>query len=172
MKVWNASVRDLQRALKLANAHYEGNIEFGSLVSPEQNEAEFATFTLSTKDSRGPGGRLGSFTQRGERRIVPHKACWHAHGHFFEAVFKGNPKAVITTPIGEIRGPSKEKGNWRDAPVVKEKGVFYSNLCSCGRDVMHPAARVRRTPKAIIRGPRQRISRKGEMRPEGLLRRP
>lgn len=150
MKVRNVNRKEMVRALRIANKGFEGNLTFAHL--------DEGRFTLGVRDTEGLGGRLGSRKKDGTRRRVPHRACWHAHGRFFEALFGVQKKAVIESKVGgKIEGPTKADGNWQDHPIVGEKDAWYSQLCEC-HAVLTPA-RPRRRPKRIARA----------MRPEGLL---
>lgn len=144
MKIENVSQRDLRLALRTANENYAGNLRFATM-----NEG---SFTLGVHDAEEPGGRLGAKKKDGARRLVPGKACWHAYGHFYEALFKVRPDARITTSFGRVTGPTLAEGNWRDLPVAREPGVRYSQLCRCSRDVLVPRGRVSWKGRSIDRG--------------------
>jgi len=90
-------------------------------------------FRLGVHDCRKAGGRLG-FQRRndGERRRLGGCACWHAHGHFFEALYLVAPQAIVTTAVTRIYGPSKAEGNWTDRQCGSQfDPVMFSDLCDC-----------------------------------------
>lgn len=152
----NITKAHMQSALSALNKKYEGNIVFRELIHiPEEGGWRFL---LGTVDPKGPGGRRGKRRRDGSRRIVPSSACWHVHGHFFEALFKTQPQAMITSKLGHV---TRLEGNWRDALVVGRDGDRYSDLCECRSTAQR---RHRRAP----------IGRHSHlpMRPEGLLIRP
>lgn len=111
----------LQRALDAVNARYQNNIKFKRLdvLSPSR-----ARFTLTIKTSRGAGGRRGPTG----RRVAA--ACWHAHGHMFEAIFAINEAGrVYSSGAGWI---TKEAGNWQDRNIGSLVApLAYSNACDC-----------------------------------------
>lgn len=155
MRVKNVFKKDLVRALQITNRRwFEGNLTFASLGDGK--------FTLGVHDSNGPGGRLGTKKKDGTRRIVPFKACWHAHGRFFEVLFALRPGAVVESKVHKITGPTMADGNWHDHPIIGETDIWYSDLCECKRGLLIPHHRRR----VLIKMPR----RSEAMRPEGLLR--
>lgn len=144
MKIENVRLKDVREALRVANVRYEGNLTLrGKPPGP---------VALGVKDAGGPGGRLGRLKADGTRRVVAGVACWHAYGHFFEALFAARPEAVVRTGGRTITGPHKEQGNWVDSPVVGEKGVWHSDLCLCERGIVVPY-RARRPARKLSHRP-------------------
>lgn len=143
MKTENISTTDLRHALAAVNAKFDNNITL---------TVDGDRFTLGTVDSSGPGGRLGKPLRSGIRRVLPHKACWHVHGHFFDALLRSAPRGVIRTPFGRI---DEKGGNWVDARVVGDTALF-SELCNCQH--------AKRKKVVLVRAPtRERL------RPRGIM---
>lgn len=122
MKAKNVTIEAMQAALVQVNKRYNGNVEFESVV-PKGKHIEF---TLRVKSSFEAGHRLG-FTGR----RMP-KACWHVHGHFFDALLKLAPDAVIISrgwPGGVI---SRDGGNWQDCNIGSlVQPLMFSEACEC-----------------------------------------
>jgi len=96
------------------------------------------SFRLGVNDCRAAGARRG-FCRRndGERRRLS-AACWHAHGHFFEALYEQAPQAVVKTSITRIFGPSQSEGNWIDRQCGSMfDPAMFSELCECPVGVHH-----------------------------------
>ena len=112
----NVSQYDLEQALEKVNQQFDGNIRFRE-IRPAGNNIRF---TLTVKNSKGKGGK---YNWKKERRVAA--ACWHVHGHFFDALPEG---AVIIANGNKIR-PGDE---WQDYNVGS---MFYpayaSELCDC-----------------------------------------
>src|SRR5512136_819031 len=91
-------MKEMNSALAILNKQYQGNIQFYD-IRPSGNNIRFR---LKTKV---PG--IGT-----ARTVIRRtgSACWHAHGHFFESLFKVNPNAVVITKFGKI---TKDSGNWQ-----------------------------------------------------------
>jgi len=146
MIVKNATMENLQAALDVVNARYAGNIKFKTL----ETKGRRISFTLTVKQTSvftpqslvsgrkvtmtAPGVSVG----REGRRIAA--ACWHAHGDFFDALFKIAPDAGIYSS-GSLATPragkwiTKDGGNWQDW----NKGSAYmpvmaSQCCECRRN--------------------------------------
>jgi len=121
MKARNCNDHDLLCALALVNQRYKENIWFKSFTSKRNG----VDFTLSVKDSRAPGHRRG----RSGRRIAA--ACWHVHGHFFEALLHLVPEASIRSSMLKVK-IDKNGGNWQDKNIGSiAKPLLYSEACDC-----------------------------------------
>ena len=106
---------ELRAALDVVNLQYAGNVEFKKM--------NFPRFTLTVEDSGKKGGRIG-FTGRKVKA-----ACWHIHGHFFDALFKINPAAYVWSQGGKI---TKDAGNWQDRNIGSIMNpLMYSDACNC-----------------------------------------
>ena len=93
--------------------------EYGSYKA----ERGLPKFVTVHKNSKGSGAKLG-FT--GRRTIL---ACWHAHGHFFEALLNIAPHAVITVATYKI---TIDGGNWIDKQIGSiMQPLYYSEACLC-----------------------------------------
>lgn len=130
MKATHCSWNDLEEALKIVNKRYGGNIRFNSDSDGPQR------FTLRLKDSHGPGHKVSVSYVMGldwakKRRI--NAACWHVHGHFFEALFKVQPKAVVYALGRQI---TKNYGNWQDWNCGSGYyPVYASECCECEGEI-------------------------------------
>lgn len=123
MKLTHGTQEDLIKALEVVNKRYEGNIMF--------NRLDGNIFTLKVKDSKGPGHRVHYRYSwngyEGERRS--RSACWHVHGHFFDALFEINPDAVVWSCGNKI---TAEEGNWIDKNIGSQMfPLMYSESCEC-----------------------------------------
>jgi hypothetical protein len=102
------------------SGNFAGNVIFKRL---DKNGRGF-TFTLTVKDSHGPGGRINALNGR---HICA--ACWHAHGRFFSALFDQAPNARVFS--------SWTKWITRDTPWQDERigsnayPVMLSESCEC-----------------------------------------
>lgn len=115
-----ASIETVQEALARVNRQYEGNIEFKHIGKAGRQ----VDFTLTVRSSRGPGGRRG----HSGRRIAA--ACWHVHGHLFEAILELDPEAKIVSSMATI---TRHGGNWQDRNIGSMVSpLYYSEACDCG----------------------------------------
>jgi len=130
------TINDLEAALAKVNKKYDNNIIF--------NRLDAKGFTLRVKDCKKAGHRRGfpEFTgfnspPNWNKRRRLSSACWHVHGDFFDALFKIEPEAEITTsgslanplPINKI---TKDKGNWQDWDIgAKLNPYMMSEACDC-----------------------------------------
>lgn len=86
-------------------------------------------FTIRVRSSKSAGAMI-SKRWNGQRRTI--HACWHVHGHFFEALFKIAPEAVIMSRGNKI---TKDSGNWEDFNVGSMAyPVYASECCCCGHN--------------------------------------
>lgn len=79
-----------------------------------------------------PGVRLGLYHPRGgkARRIAA--ACWHAHGHWFEAILALDLSAVIEMSFFGKRKITSAGGNWHDFKRGSQAyPAMASELCEC-----------------------------------------
>lgn len=122
---------DLQKALVIVNKKYAGNVIFNRQPEALNSAGTRARFTLRVKDSRAPGARR---TREGRR--IP-SACWHVHGHYFEALFIINPRARV---FSGGRWITATEGNWQDRNIGSIMEPFnHSAACEC-RDLSSRAA--------------------------------
>lgn len=120
----NVSVEDLEQALAKINELYEGNVIWNR--APERRGNRLM-FTLRVKKSRGPGARV---SWRGDRHLVA--ACWHVHGHFFDALLKINPDAEIITGSNGKTVINRNGGNWTDFNIGSQfQPCMASEACGC-----------------------------------------
>lgn len=127
MKYRNCTREDLWAALDKVNERYNNNITF--------NRIDNANFTLKVHDYTGPGHRVhiryenvfSNDPQECRRRSS--YACWHVHGHFFDALFEIAPDAVVYSLNEKI---TKDKGNWVDRNIGSMMyPVYFSESCDC-----------------------------------------
>ena len=122
MKVKNTSKSAMDQALKEVNKKFDGNIVFLFIESTNKKGTSFK-FRLSVKDSKLAGARRG----REGRRISA--ACWHVHGHFFDALFVESPSAEIRAIDSVINA---DGGNWIDREIGSHYFPFkHSAACEC-----------------------------------------
>lgn len=129
MEAKNVQRSDLDEALKAVNYIYEGNIKFRH-CDPINKANTRWRFTLTVHSSKGKGARRSASYFARDRRIAA--ACWHVHGHFFEALFAASPDARIKAGTRTITGPTEADGNWQDwniGPPVAP--LYYSEACDC-----------------------------------------
>ena len=123
----NISQADLDAALAAVNRIFMRNIIWNRKPQALNKRGDAFRFTLRVKDSKRAGARRGHTG----RRMV--SACWHVHGHFFEALIAQNPDAVIfAAGSGRI---DRNGGNWHDRNIggwVNE--LMYSEACDCGKE--------------------------------------
>jgi len=113
MFVSNVSMQDMRTALGNLERKYGGNILFAKI---EQKSKVRIQFTLKVDCASGHG----SARSRSGRKTG--SACWHAHGHFFDALMKVNTHAIVTTR--DTQKISIYGGNWQDNNNMK-------SLCEC-----------------------------------------
>lgn len=124
MKALKVTQKNMEAALKAVNRKFKGNIAFET-YTPKGTGFDF---TLRTLDSKAPGSRRG-FTGR---RMA--KACWHAHGYFFEALIKAAPNAVIISRGGPGARIDRNGGNWQDSNIGSQaQPLMFSEACDCNR---------------------------------------
>jgi len=113
----NATRAELEQALMSVNDRYDWNLAFRRLDS----NGKHSFFTLGVHDSTGKGSRLAPSRRRTS------SACWHVHGHFFDALFEIKEDAfVVSGWIGKI---TKEEGNWEE--IYWDTHTPLSILCNC-----------------------------------------
>lgn len=112
---------ELEDALKAVNERYAGNIQFKRI---EKIGARRWRFTLRVRLSKEPGHRRGF----SGRRMTA--ACWHVHGHFFDALLKLNPETrIYSSGAGWI---TSRGGNWQDRNIGSQAHpMFFSEACDC-----------------------------------------
>lgn len=122
----NATISELNQALDLVNKRYNNNIIF-RWPGPEQISRNRTKFTLTVKDSRGPGSRVSASVYQNRRRVKA--ACWHVHGHFFDGLFSINPDLFVRSAGRKI---TREAGNWYDWNIGSQMyPVYFSEACDC-----------------------------------------
>ena len=107
-------------AMQATQLRYSHNLAWKRRPEKDGNRVKF---TITVEDTSGPGGRIAP----DGRRIKA--ACWHAHGHLFDAILAAYPDAEITTQFGKI---TREGGNWGDRNIGSMVAPFmYSEGCRC-----------------------------------------
>ncbi len=120
--ITNATSEQLNRALEIVNVRYDGNIAFKDIgySSPSRRR-----FTLKARDCHGKGGRWNPT----HTRHVGNCACWHVHGHFFEALFKEHRNIWVRSQGQKI---DVNGGNWKDRNIGSQyQPCLYSEACDC-----------------------------------------
>lgn len=124
MIVTNATVSDLNHALKTVNGQFDGNLKFRAI---DQIGPRRVRFTLTVNSSRGTGSRISFSPFLSQRRVKA--ACWHAHGHFFDNLFTVRPDAVVRAAGRKI---TSTQGNWEDRELGSSVyPTRYSEACDC-----------------------------------------
>ena len=95
----------------VSNLRYNGNIVFKR--EPER-KGNFLFFTLTVRDSSGPGGRRS----HSGRRVAA--ACWHAHRDVMRAMFESYPEALLVTALARYEG---RVGFERDFPATGDTNI-------------------------------------------------
>lgn len=146
----NCSQHDLESALETVNRFYSNNIRFRRLEPRGKHFLFTLTVDHSTERVRvsasdsptgrahwerrtAPGARLSiPVPWRSSQKTLP-AACWHVHGHFFEALLALAPDAVVTSSwIGGRQRVTREGGNWNDPDVGPQIApVPFSSCCAC-----------------------------------------
>lgn len=122
MKATNVTVEQMAKALAKVNKQFKGNLDFEHLEPTKRG----ADFRLRVKDSHGKGAKLGF---SGKHTVA---ACWHAHGHFFEALLAVEPNAVIVSRGGPGVKITRQGGNWQDCNIGSQvQPMMYSSACEC-----------------------------------------
>jgi hypothetical protein len=132
-----AKVEELFAALhKINKEKYSENITM--IHFPLNKKGTRFRVRLSVADSKKPGARRG-MPDNGKpgRRIKA--ACWHTHGHFFDALLEYNPDIIIRAgalKIYQDKGVNGQGGrynNWQDRNIGSMLHPFYfSEACDCG----------------------------------------
>jgi hypothetical protein len=125
----NATKEELQKALDRVNKRYDGNVTFDRF----DVQGNKVRFTLKVKDCHGPGHSCGQSLNKSGKRHALGGACWHAHGHFFEAVLKVRPDAWIVSGfrVGPPIRITAKGGNWTNWTRGR---TMMSELCECHGD--------------------------------------
>ena len=136
MRATHCTADDLYLALARINADkYDGNIKIIEL-RPDGMAYRFRLAVLSFDK---PGYRRTS-PQRVWTRTAPvhetwregkrmKNACWHVHGHFFDAPFQIAPDARVRAGDLTI---TRAGGNWTDRNIGSTYYPFYfSEACDC-----------------------------------------
>jgi len=133
MRIRKCTHNDLFIALEKVNEKFAGNICFAD-GTPHRyaNRDKDWRVRLGVHDSRGIGAKISIryFGLEGEQHLRrSHSACWHVHGHFFDALPTG-------TSI-QSRGETIHAGDdWVDFNVGSRMyPVYASESCLCEGEV-------------------------------------
>lgn len=119
MIIKNVTSVAIRKALARANKKYQSNLTFNRFDIYGRSYR----VTLKVLSSNGKGARRG-FTGR---RMI--SACWHAHGHFFDALLSLYPEAIIVTGTHKI---TRDGGNWQDRNIGSiVSPMYFSDACQC-----------------------------------------
>ena len=115
-----ATKKQLNEALNHVNKQFSNNIIFKN--GPEQISKNRVRFTLTVKETRGPGGRVSSTGKRIKA------ACWHVHGEFFEYLFSQGVTLIKSSFITM----QDNSDNWKDSNIGSHfTPMNYSEACDC-----------------------------------------
>ena len=132
MIVKNVTRQDLQKALDLVNGLFSGNVIWNrapEYIGRDRYGHDKLRLTLRVKDSRGPGARLSIPHLRGDKQRHLISACWHVHGHFYDAL---PPEAVIQVSIRDGMHNISPGDRWHDWDCGSRMHPAYmSELCEC-----------------------------------------
>ena len=121
----NATIEELEKALDIINKRYKGNVSFNRLEA----NGKRVNFTLRVNDSHGPGHRRGfSVNKNGKARCLA-SACWHVHGHFFDALLKVRPTTWVQARDKRITSTGGNWQNWDAGSWANPK--MMSEMCDC-----------------------------------------
>ena len=124
-----ATREELEKALAMVNERYDNNVTWNDFERLNGSGTRFR-ITLRVKDSHGKGGKLGHENPRNGRQRHTINACWHVHGHFFEALLEINEDIVIKTAGRTV---DKNGGNWHDWNIGSLMYPrYFSEACECG----------------------------------------
>jgi hypothetical protein len=127
MRIVGTTVSDITHIVdKISRERYASNVVIDTTGSGDP-----ARFTLRTIDSRGPGSRRSpsNFRLKNGSRRPTRGACWHAHGHVFDAILAAYPDARIQSAGRVI---TQNGGNWQDWNAgTPAADVKMSELCDC-----------------------------------------
>jgi hypothetical protein len=119
--VTTASLDTICKAMNRINKRYKNNVMFNRLDVVGKR----IHFTLRVRSSKG----LGARRSHSGRRLAC--ACWHAHGHLFEAILKYDPSAKIMSQ-GVKTTITVLGGNWVDKNIGSMvQPIMFSQACDC-----------------------------------------
>ena len=126
MIINNVSIDILEQALAITSQRFSSNLVFSAPPRALNKAGKRWRVRLKVVRAMGPGGRL-SFSTDNPRLVAA--ACWHAYGHFIDAVLLAAPNAEVRTSEGTI---TAAYGNWIDRPKgSKFDPVMHSQACHC-----------------------------------------
>jgi hypothetical protein len=135
----------LRLAMERVNARYDDNVAFNQSGSNfhrggiRPRGGSVLAFSLTVKDSRGPGARVSAGINGQKQRRI-RAACWHVWRDFLAELFELAPKAVVRTALATYRG---RDGFERDFPATyyRNSGSLmepraYGDLCNHYREAL------------------------------------
>ncbi len=135
MQIKNVNLDQLTLALAAVNTRFQGNIRWntdGDGSPPKALNPKRTRYSvrLRTSTYNAPGYRR---TFGGKRHP---SACWHVHGHFFDALLYIEPRAVIRSGYNPETGRpiviARNGGNWTDRNIGSEfRPLYFSQACDC-----------------------------------------
>jgi hypothetical protein len=108
----NATIAQLNEALKELNKNYDGNISFREIEQVNSKRVKFTLKAISKKK----GARIST-----TGRNLPF-ASWHVHGDFFDILFSIDENIYIWSAGKKI---TKDNGNWEDRNVGSNFHPMY-----------------------------------------------
>lgn len=101
------------------------NEKYGYKLQIRNNDKQLSTnhyqFTLRSEKSGIPGS---CYSATGRRQV---SASWHAHGYFFDELFKINPEAIVWSKNNKI---TINQNNWEDFNVGSFVPPVYASKLS------------------------------------------
>ena len=125
MEFRNTSIKEMEKALRVINHAYAGNI---ILLNPEVVGVRVKRIKsrLSVKSSKETGGRRGVSGKR------VHAACWHAHRDFMVALFGLNPDVEIKSAMATYKGKDDFEVKHHNTNFQNiGQGQSYGSACDC-----------------------------------------
>lgn len=94
MEVKGVGKYEVERIVaQVSNQLYDGNVAIKTSRNRHNSKGIRSSFTIRALDSRGAGARR---SWRGRRMPV---ACWHAHWHVLDRLFRAHPDAEVRTML-------------------------------------------------------------------------
>lgn len=124
-----ATKEQIEIALQGTNKLFDDNIIFKKFEPKGKN----FTVTLTVKNAREKGSRLGFvFTEDQKPRHIS-AACWHVYGNFFDNLFTQKEDIEIVSNGEKIT--SSNGANWKDRNIGSQcKPMYYSEACECNKN--------------------------------------
>lgn len=135
MLVRKATEHDMYMALAKVNERYAGNVTFKTF----EPKGRGFSFTLTVVKSRIDGKPAPGVRNSWNSGRIVRAACWHVHGHFFDALFEQAPEARVWSSFFRRFNQSSDAGwisaaggNWEDGEIGSMmQPCRFSEACFC-----------------------------------------